>query len=111
MACKKSRSHVLCLIPVGLGKGVGVLGKRRRCTGQKEEVYWAKGVGALGKRRRCTGQKEEVYWEKPRTMEKLEDRIQNAITTVPHDFLQKAVEAIPGRLRKLVDAAGAYTEF
>ena len=55
--------------------------------------------------------KEEVYWAKPRTMEQLEDRIRNVITNVPVDFLQKAVDSIPGRLRKLVDAAGAYIEF
>jgi hypothetical protein len=55
--------------------------------------------------------KEEVYRTKPRTMEQLEDRIRNVITNVPHDFLQKTVDSIPSRLRKLVDAAGAYIEF
>ena len=54
---------------------------------------------------------EEVYRAKPRTMEKLEDRIRNVITNVPHDFLHKNVDSIPGRLRKLVGAAGAYIEF
>jgi len=54
--------------------------------------------------------KEEVYRAKPRTMEQL-DRIRNVITNVPHDFLQKTVDSIPSRLRKLVDAAGAYIEF
>jgi len=44
-------------------------------------------------------------------MEQLEDWIRNVITTVPHDFLQKTVDSIPGRLRKLADAAGAYLEF
>jgi len=52
-----------------------------------------------------------VYRAKPRTMEQLEDRILNVITNVPRDFLQQAVDSIPGRLRKLVDAAGAYIEF
>jgi len=52
-----------------------------------------------------------VYRKKPRTIEQLEDRIQNVITNVPHDFLQKTVDSIPGRLRKLVDATGAYIEF
>jgi len=52
-----------------------------------------------------------VGWAKPRTMEKLEDRIPNFNTSVPHDFLQKAVDSITGRLRKLVGAAGAYIEF
>ena len=55
--------------------------------------------------------KEEVYWAKPRTMEQLEDRIRNVITSVPHDSLQKTVDSIPSSLRKLVDAAGAYIEF
>jgi hypothetical protein len=44
-------------------------------------------------------------------MKQLEDLIRNVITNVPHDFLQKTVDFIPGGLRKLVDAAGAYTEF
>jgi len=55
--------------------------------------------------------KEEVYQAKPRTMEQLEDRIRSVITNAPHDFLQKTVDSIPGRLRKLVDAAGTYIEF
>jgi len=55
--------------------------------------------------------KEEVYRAKPRTMEQLEERIRNVITNVPHDFLQKTVDSVPGGLRKLVDAAGAYIEF
>ena len=54
--------------------------------------------------------KEEVYRAKSHTLEQLEDRIQKVITNVPHDFLQKTVDSIPGRLRKLVDAAGAYVE-
>ena len=53
--------------------------------------------------------KEEVYRAKPRTIEQLEDQIWKVIT-VPHDFLQKTVDSIPGRLRKMVDAAGAYIE-
>jgi hypothetical protein len=44
-------------------------------------------------------------------MEQFDDRTRNVITNVPHDFLQKTVDSITGRLRKLVDAAGAYTEF
>jgi hypothetical protein len=54
---------------------------------------------------------EEVYGTKPRTMEQLEKRIQKVITKVPDDFLQKTVDSIPGRLRKLLDTAGAYIEF
>jgi len=55
--------------------------------------------------------KEEVYRAKPSTMEQLEDRIRNVITNIPHDILQKTLDYMPGRLRKLVDAAGAYIEF
>jgi len=55
--------------------------------------------------------KEEVYKAKSHTLEKLEDRIRKVITDVPHDFLQKTVDSIPRRLRKLVDAASAYVEF
>jgi len=49
-----------------------------------------------------------VYRAKPGTMGQLEDRIRKVITNVPHDFLQKTLDSIPSRLRKLVDAAGAY---
>jgi len=55
--------------------------------------------------------KEEVYRAKSHTLEQLEDRIRKVITNVPHDFLQKTVDSIPGRLRKPVVAAGAYVEF
>jgi hypothetical protein len=44
-------------------------------------------------------------------MEQLENRIRNVITNVRHDILQKAVDSIPGSLRKLVVVAGAYLEF
>ena len=47
---------------------------------------------------------------KPRTKEKLECRIRKVITNVPNDFLQKVVDSIPGRLRKLVDTACACIE-
>jgi len=40
--------------------------------------------------------KEDVYRSKPRTMGQLEDRIRNVITNVPHDFLLKTVDSIPG---------------
>jgi len=55
--------------------------------------------------------KEEVYRAKSHTLEQMEDRNRKVITKVPYDFLQKSVDSIPGRLRKLVDAAGAYVEF
>jgi len=54
--------------------------------------------------------KEEVYRAKSHTLEQLEDQIWKVITNIPHNFLQKTVDSIPGRLRKLVDAAGAYVE-
>jgi hypothetical protein len=44
-------------------------------------------------------------------MEQLEERIRNVIANAPHYFLQKTVDSILGRLRKLVDTAGAYIEF
>ena len=55
--------------------------------------------------------KEEVHRAKPCTMEQLKDWIRNVITNLSHDFLHKTVDSVPGRLRKLVDAAGAYIEF
>jgi len=55
--------------------------------------------------------KEEVYRAKSHTLEQLEDRIRQVIINVPHDFLQKTVDSIPGRLRKLMDTAGPYVEF
>jgi hypothetical protein len=55
--------------------------------------------------------KEKVYRAKPRTMEQLEDWIRNVITNVPHDFLQKTVDSIPSRLKKLADAVGAHIAF
>jgi len=52
-----------------------------------------------------------VYRAKPRTMEELENRSRKVITNVSHDFLQKTVDSIAGRLRKLVDVAVACIEF
>ena len=49
-------------------KGGGVLGKRSRCTGQKEEVYWAKGGGVLGKTSHngiIGGPDSERYYQRP----------------------------------------------
>jgi len=53
---------------------------------------------------------EFFLWGWASTLEQLEDRIRKVITNVPHDFLQKTVDSIPGSLRKLVDAAGAYVQ-
>jgi len=57
------------------------------------------------------GWAKEVYRAKYHILEQLEDRIRKVITNIPHGFLQKTVDSIPGSLRKLVDAAGAYVEF
>ena len=53
---------------------------------------------------------EELYKTKPRTLEDLEARIQEALNHIPDDVLQKVAYSIPGRLRKLVEATGAYIE-
>ena len=55
--------------------------------------------------------KVEVYQAESHTLEQLEDRIRKVISNVRHDFLQKTVDSIPGRLRNLVVAAVAYVEF
>src|SRR5215469_2286636 len=55
-----------------------------------------------GQRRGCTRQNLAQWNNSP---------IQNIITNVPHGFLQKTVDSIHGRLRKLVNTAGAYIEF
>jgi hypothetical protein len=55
--------------------------------------------------------KDKVNRTKPCTLEELEARIQDVITNVPHNFLQKTVDSIPGHLRKLVDVTNAYIEF
>lgn len=55
--------------------------------------------------------KEEVYRTKPRTLDELEDRIREVFAEVPAEFLQKSVEAIPGRLQTLIENSGAHIEF
>jgi hypothetical protein len=55
--------------------------------------------------------KDEVYHTKPGTLEGLEARIWDVITSVPHNFFQKTVDSIPSCSRKLVDVTGAYIEF
>lgn len=54
--------------------------------------------------------KEEVYKSKPQTLDALENKIQEVITSIPIEFLQKSVDCIPVRLRKLVNNTGAYVE-
>jgi hypothetical protein len=54
-----------------------------------------------GQKRRCTEQ----------ILTQWDDWIQNVITNIPHNFLQKLVDPIPARFRKVVDAAVVYIEF
>ena len=51
-----------------------------------------------------------MYKTKPRTLEDLETRIQEVLSGIPADVLQKVVDFIPHRLRQLVDATGTYIE-
>lgn len=55
--------------------------------------------------------KEEVYRTRPSNLDELEERIRAVLENVPQDFLQKSIDDIPKRLRRLVDNAGAYVEF
>ena len=55
--------------------------------------------------------KEQVYCAKPRNLDELEAQIEQVLTNVPPDFLQKAANDVPKRLTKLVQNAGAYVEF
>ena len=53
---------------------------------------------------------EELYKTKPCTLEDLEARIQEIIKDIPDDVLQKVAHSTHSRLRKLVEATGAYIE-
>lgn len=44
------------------------------------------------------------------TLEEVEGRIQ-IISSIPQKFLMKSVDAIPGRIEKLVEKSGAHIEF
>lgn len=55
--------------------------------------------------------KDQVYETKPKTLEELEERIQEVMSSIPQEFLVKSVDAIPGRLEKLVAKSGAHIEF
>ena len=55
--------------------------------------------------------KEQVYSTKPTTLEELEGRIREVMTSIPQEFLVKSVDAVPGRLEKLVANAGSHIEF
>ncbi|PSN52134.1 hypothetical protein C0J52_04305 [Blattella germanica] len=55
--------------------------------------------------------KDEVYWTKPCTLDELEARIRKVLAKIPHNFLQKNVDSIPGHLSSLVNAISTYIEF
>ena len=44
-------------------------------------------------------------------LEELEGRIREVMISIPQEFLAKSVDAIPGRLEKLVANKGAHIEF
>ena len=45
------------------------------------------------------------------TLEELDGRIHEVMTSIPQEFLVKSVDAVPGRLERLVENSGAYIEF
>lgn len=51
-----------------------------------------------------------MYKSNPRTVDGLENRIQEVFYMIPIDFLQKSVNWIPGRKTKLVNNTGAFVE-
>ena len=55
--------------------------------------------------------KEQVYCTKSMTLEELEGRIREVMSSIPQEFLVKSIDVVPGRLEKLVANAGAHIEF
>ena len=55
--------------------------------------------------------KEQVYSTKPKNLEELEGRIREVMSSIPQEFLVKSVDAVHGRLEKLVANDGAHIEF
>ena len=55
--------------------------------------------------------KEQVYSTKSRNLEELERRIREVLSSIPQEFLVKSVDAVHGRLEKLVANDGAHIEF
>ncbi|XP_014772804.1 uncharacterized protein LOC106871051 [Octopus bimaculoides] len=53
---------------------------------------------------------EEFYKTQSRTLEDSETRTQDFLSDISDDIMQKVVHSIPDRLRKLVNATGAYVE-
>ena len=55
--------------------------------------------------------KEQVYSIKRTTLEELEGRIREVMSSISQEFLVKSVDAVPGQLEKLVTNADAHIEF
>ena len=53
----------------------------------------------------------QVYSTKPKNLEELEGRIREVMSSIPQEFLVKSVDAVHGRLEKLVANDGAHIEF
>lgn len=54
--------------------------------------------------------KEQVYKAKPKTLCDLERLIQQVFENIPNEFMRKAVEDVPKRLRKCIENTGCYVE-
>ena len=55
--------------------------------------------------------KEQIYSTKPRNLEELEERICEVMSSIPQEFFVKSVDAVYGRLEKLVANDSAHIEF
>ena len=55
--------------------------------------------------------KEQVYSTKRTTMDELEGRIREVISSIPQTFLVKSVDAVPERLEQLMANVGVHIEF
>ena len=55
--------------------------------------------------------KDPVYRREPQTIDELDDAIHDVISSVPVEFLRKAVtEEVPRRLQKLIENGGGSVE-
>ena len=52
-----------------------------------------------------------VYSTKPRNLEELEGRMREVMSSIPQGFLVKSLDAVHGRLEKVVANDGAHIEF
>ena len=55
--------------------------------------------------------KKQVYSTKRTTLDELEGRIREVMSSIPQEFLVKSVDAVLERLEQLVANAGAHIEF